>query len=260
MSHSKLHVTINKKQSSYQSQENVNNSFLSMIFKEGKNVKIYSYNQLYTILDYFGDTTEISTMNSNFQQVFDDCHTVKQAKKQLEYLGTENFSKDLWKVAKTLEWRKSSKFNKYDFRGVKLHEGDIIKMGRLKIKLKSIHMDSSLNDGLTAPGAPKATTQHQEDIEHIIDYEKDISFQISSDKNEEIPPCRICLSNEMDEQLNPLINPCACKGTQGLLHVECLKSWMTSKRIHKCYNQYSESFTWKTVDCELCHKPYPFKI
>ena len=33
------------------------------------------------------------------------------------------------------------------------------------------------------------------------------------EEEDEIAPCRICLSNEMPGPTNPLINPCKCKGT-----------------------------------------------
>ena len=35
---------------------------------------------------------------------------------------------------------------------------------------------------------------------------------------------------------------------------------MSSKRVHKVTNIYSESYVWKTINCELCSRPYPFKI
>ena len=40
--------------------------------------------------------------------------------------------------------------------------------------------------------------------------------------------CRICLSEE--EEDNPLICPCKCAGSMGQIHVECLRSWLNSKR------------------------------
>ena len=64
----------------------------------------------------------------------------------------------------------------------------------------------------------------------------------------------------MDDSMNPLVNPWACKGTQGLIHVNCLKSWITSKRVHKVFNEFTEMYTWKTVNWEICNTPYPFKI
>ena len=140
------------------------------------------------------------------------------AKKELEFLGYENFSKDIWKVAKTLEWRKTSKFSNTHSKGLQVFEGDIIKMGRLKIKLRKIHLYKYFMGSVQRETVMK-TAHDVEDGEEMIDHEKDISFQIKHE-NDEIPPCRFCLSNMMDQSSNPLINPCGCKGTQGLLHVD----------------------------------------
>jgi len=54
-------------------------------------------------------------------------------------------------------------------------------------------------------------------------YKKDESFEGST-----AGCCRICLSEE--EEDNPLICPCKCAGSMGQIHVECLRSWLNSKR------------------------------
>jgi hypothetical protein len=217
---------------------------------------ILTYNQVLLILNYFDESEILKDIDSDLQEIFKGCRTISDAKIQLEYLNSEAFSKDLWKVAKTLDWKRSSKKNsKIENKGVEIVEGNIIKMGRLKMKLKKVklHFDS-FKEQATVEAKNKVTDEEDKEVDI-----KDISYQIS-DKTDEIPPCRICLSNVMDDQNNPLINPCACKGTQGLLHVECLKSWMGSKRTHKVFGVFTEMYTWKTMQCELCMGLYPFKI
>lgn len=108
-------------------------SFFALVYKEKSDMKVYSFHQLNSILDYFGEAAFIKNVDLNLQSVFANLDTIKQAKRWLDYLGWENFSKDLWKVAKTLEWRKSSKYAKTTVKGVELSEGDIVKMGRLKV-------------------------------------------------------------------------------------------------------------------------------
>lgn len=221
---------------------------------------MYSYNQLEVILNYFEDSHLVEAVDVNLQQVFKGCRTIESAKAQLNFLGVESFSKDLWKVAKTLDWRKSNKLSKIESKGVEIQEGNIIKMGRLKMKLKKAELGNNNHKRKDNHNKNKnGNVEEIEDNEMPIDHNKDISFQVS-DKTDDIPPCRFCLSNVMDDQNNPLINPCLCKGTQGLLHVECLKSWMSSKRSHKVFSPHSEMYTWKTMNCELCSAPYPFKI
>jgi E3 ubiquitin-protein ligase DOA10 len=43
--------------------------------------------------------------------------------------------------------------------------------------------------------------------------------------------CRICLGEEDDALLNPLFSPCKCAGSMGLIHLECLREWLKSKKI-----------------------------
>lgn len=35
---------------------------------------------------------------------------------------------------------------------------------------------------------------------------------------------------------------------------------MGSRRSHKVFSQYSQMYNWKTLHCELCQSPYPFKV
>lgn len=49
------------------------------------------------------------------------------------------------------------------------------------------------------------------------------------DADTENTQCRICWGNENDET-NPLIVACKCKGTVGLIHFNCLKQWILSKK------------------------------
>ena len=65
----------------------------------------------------------------------------------------------------------------------------------------------------------------------------------------------------MDDNANPLINPCECKGTMGLLHIDCMKHWLNTKKTVKEYNENTcIIYTWKIVSCELCKQPYPHTI
>lgn len=121
----------------------ISNEFISLFFcviKENAALKMYSFNQLEIILDFFSDSFALGTIDSTLQNLFKDCDTVAMAKKQLKYLGVEAFSKDIWKVAKTLDWRKSNKLSRIESKGVEITEGNIIKMGRLKMKVKKIQL------------------------------------------------------------------------------------------------------------------------
>jgi E3 ubiquitin-protein ligase DOA10 len=67
--------------------------------------------------------------------------------------------------------------------------------------------------------------------------------------------CRICLDSDFDEE-NPLVSPCKCTGTMGVIHVGCLQKWLKSKVVLK-KNTISSSYQWKNLNCELCSTPFP---
>jgi hypothetical protein len=75
-----------------------------------------------------------------------------------------------------------------------------------------------------------------------------------------LPVCRICLSDqEEDEVNNPLVSPCNCKGSMDLVHLDCLRLWLDSKRETR-KTESTLSFQWTIIRCELCHYPYPMAL
>lgn len=84
------------------------------------------------------------------------------------------------------------------------------------------------------------------------------------DEHEHAIQCRICWGNE-DDETNPLILACKCKGSVGLIHFACLKNWILTQKQEKppsAQNQNVRSFYWKKFECEICKQmyPYTFKI
>ena len=88
--------------------------------------------------------------------------------------------------------------------------------------------------------------------------------QCVKDEGEHAIQCRICWGNE-DDETNPLIIACKCKGSVGLVHFQCLKNWILTQKQEKppsAQNQNVRSFYWKKFECEICKQmyPYTFKI
>lgn len=85
-----------------------------------------------------------------------------------------------------------------------------------------------------------------------------------ADIQDELPDhiqCRICWGNEEDEETNPLILACKCKGSVGLIHFQCLKSWVLTQKQEKPISQSTQnvrSFYWKRFECEICKHMYPY--
>ena len=76
--------------------------------------------------------------------------------------------------------------------------------------------------------------------------------------------CRICLSGETNENKNPLICPCICKGSMKYIHYLCLKNWLNLKvesELGPNINLETErpTITYSTNDifCELCKTKLP---
>lgn len=74
----------------------------------------------------------------------------------------------------------------------------------------------------------------------------------------EISNCRFCLSSEATAE-NPLIAPCKCSGSVRLVHLDCLKQWLDSRKVSKSADNVTTYF-WKHLDCELCKSPLPTAV
>lgn len=126
----------------------------------------------------------------------------------------------------------------------KLSQGDYIKLGRIRFRIKefSNKFDSSLelnNIGEKNAGKSK------------IMIKPEIKTRISQ------LLCRICLS-DLDDEDNPFITPCKCAGSMQFIHIRCLQQWLQSKlQIKQTY--CSMSFVWKSFECELCKTTFPGK-
>ena len=46
--------------------------------------------------------------------------------------------------------------------------------------------------------------------------------------------CRICLSGGEGLLREPLVNPCNCRGTIGLVHKSCMETWLTISKSDAC--------------------------
>ncbi len=78
--------------------------------------------------------------------------------------------------------------------------------------------------------------------------------ELDSAKLSQSNVCRICLSEV--EPDNPLISPCLCSGTMKHIHIKCLQKWLKS-RVHCKNGPNTQTFQWKTMECELCKKSFP---
>ncbi|CAG9310306.1 unnamed protein product [Blepharisma stoltei] len=120
--------------------------------------------------------------------------------------------------------------------GYQLSEGDVVKFGRVRFRVRSVK---------TSPSAEPEGI----DEEALI---------IDSSLESENKTCRICLSDGSEHD-NPMISPCKCSGSVKYIHLLCLVRWITSRLAIKADDNL-HSYYWKSVDCEICKHAFPMTI
>lgn len=66
--------------------------------------------------------------------------------------------------------------------------------------------------------------------------------------------CRICLDGPNGD--DPLISPCACKGSVEHVHLSCLREWIRVRCGLPSSDELCTGFQYRPLDCDLCKKPY----
>jgi len=141
----------------------------------------------------------------------------------------------------------------------KLIPGDVIKLGRIKLKLIEVKLDSRLEDsvenqtkGFNSKVIENSTRNAQGNI--ISENLKENVNLIRKKRNN---ICRICYCDE-SEMESPLITPCSCSGTMRYIHFSCLQKWIKSKVVVKStIGDNSMCYSLKQVECELCKTLLP---
>lgn len=137
--------------------------------------------------------------------------------------------KRLWMVVRDLATR-----------GHNLNEGDIIKLGRFKLRVRQCnHTDSDSMAELRLDDEGSILKVDDINSEHL-----------------KTTPCKICLLDGCEDDY--LIAPCACKGSIRYVHLECLRTWIRG-RLNLQENQRG-SYFYKQLPCELCKANYPSMV
>lgn len=126
----------------------------------------------------------------------------------------------------------------------KLKRGDVMKLGRMRIKLKDYRIEDAIcrEDRVSKEG-PEGPVEVKTCNDKPVD-ENDV--------------CRICFGSKSDEE-NPLISACKCTGTMKFIHLQCLKAWLNLKLVIKEASSV-RSYFWQSFECEICKASYPYSI
>lgn len=119
----------------------------------------------------------------------------------------------LWLVARSLK----NETGKYDY---KIQKFDAIKLGRVRFRVKDFKCDKIM---MSETELYNQELKEAQEVTGVKDLEECTEDNIQ---------CRICWSSEEDET-NPLIVACKCKGTVGLIHFQCLKNWVLTQKQEK---------------------------
>lgn len=137
----------------------------------------------------------------------------------------------------------SDKMNDYP-----LKEGDILRIGRITLKIKKIKFKKNINKD-----KDKDSVSANTNLQEVQTRTKRTSEKIES----KYKICRICYSEEESED-NPLIQPCVCSGSMKYIHLDCLRHWLKTsifEQIESSDNCYI--YLYKIPECELCKTKYP---
>jgi len=120
-----------------------------------------------------------------------------------------------------------------------LQEGDSIKLGRFKLRVRQLVPDAPNSQPQEAlctvsPSAPRLCSS-------------------PTDEQADTMPCRICLL-EGHTADDPLIRPCECRGTIEYVHLACLRHWIRGRL--DLSESSAGSYFYKPLACELCKTQY----
>ena len=140
------------------------------------------------------------------------------------------------------------KMNEYN-----LKEGDILRIGRITIKIKKIKFSKNKDNNKDNKRDNKDTISINTNLNlKEIPTQKTNKKVYEKDDNQKYKICRICYLED-DTIENPLIQPCICSGSMKFIHLDCLKHWLQTSIFVKIEsNRDSTLYLFKTPECELC--------
>lgn len=153
-------------------------------------------------------------------------------------------------------WLVLRNLNKKTSQGYYLSEGDQVRLGKALLRVKE----------LKGPNKPRARLPIQSKTlfagglagKVVLNKTQDPVVVCSAGAEDLGTNCRVCLMDDNEEN-NPLVKPCKCSGSMGLVHVECLQKWFSTKVATREFSN-ATSYSWKSLRCELCKFDYPEKV
>ena len=177
--------------------------------------------------------------------------------------------------------------NNHPYLGYKIKQGDVIKFGRVRFRIKKISSTKEINpkeEGIMANSlhftdnnnyiVDNDNSQHSFGSSAIFEMRKhvneffehwnsELNFDEKGSEKSEIEKqsfqgdrqWRVCLcgNDDMSEngEDNPLFSVCTWAGSMKLIHLNWIRQWLEGK-VHKKISKYIYSYNWKNLEWELC--------
>ncbi len=141
---------------------------------------------------------------------------------------------------------KNYKNKKYKNNTYILNPGDMIKFGRVILKIREINLEGK-NKG-------NGNIYVYQDITKpcLLDL-----IEKNNNQNKKKKICRVCYCDE-NEMNSPLLSPCKCSGGLKYIHLSCLQHWLISRSTSSTSsNDYCTIYNFNQISCELCKEIFP---
>lgn len=151
---------------------------------------------------------------------------MQSAERQPETSGVQ--AKKLWTVVKEV--------GQYT-----LHEGDVIKLGRFKLRVRQV-----------------CVGPHDDPVRPDLASGDGNSCGVVAPPTADGMPCRICLLEGSGGDEDPLVEACSCRGSIQYVHLGCLRYWINGRL---CLTDASKhAYLFRQLACELCKVNYPVEV
>ena len=148
-----------------------------------------------------------------------------------------------------------------------IHNGNKkLKLGRIKFLIEEVSIYSGDTQyELSIPNISKISKINKQNsiLGNPFNLIKDVNsfIDIVNNNSEEKTLCKICYTEEIDKENNPMVHLCKCKGGLNYAHFDCIKQWMKTKlQIKENEKKTVKSYYIPSFNCEICKTPYPYKF
>jgi hypothetical protein len=192
------------------------------------------------------------------------------------YIGTEPLcSRKVWMVVRDFRSPSASDPKQLVSNRYVLHEGDIIKLGRFKMRVRQLckgPVDALVRPDACGDGVMRKLFRLYFFQNHVVGSvapvsESDFSPSHLGENGQHDPlpvfSCRVCLlDGSGDDEEDPLIQACSCRGSIRYIHLNCLRHWINGRlSLNDPVSGLSRyTYLFKQLTCELCKASYPLYV